>query len=110
MSWTDALANCQKNRSLLVSIPDSATNAEIKNLLLNSTQAWIGLHKTTYWYTTTDAVAKTNWAKGQPGNSNNKYCAAMLMMDGTWTAESCGDLYPFICRDGTNKPFAHTAD
>lgn len=108
MSWNDANTNCLKKDSFLVTISDNATNAEIRNLLPVDTQVWIGLFKSTLWVSTTGYVTLSNWRKGQPDNFyKNEYCAAM-MSDGTWADEPCDDLYPFICRDSTNKHFAHT--
>lgn len=104
MNWSEADTNCQEKKSVLVKIPDNTTNAEIRDLLPNGTDVWIGLSKSTYWHSTNGHIDHTNWREGQPDNFyGNEYCAAMMLEDGTWTDEPCDNLYPFICRDGMNN-------
>lgn len=109
MSWYDAAINCQDKFSVLVEIPNNTTNAEVRDLLPNGTEAWIGLSRYVYWDSTTGYYNPTNWGKGKPNNlDGNAFCAAMMLQNGTWTDESCDALYPFICRDGENdEPFSH---
>uniref|UniRef100_A0A3Q3BA00 Macrophage mannose receptor 1-like n=1 Tax=Kryptolebias marmoratus TaxID=37003 RepID=A0A3Q3BA00_KRYMA len=100
MSWTDAKANCEKKKSVLVIIPDETTNKIIRDLLPNGTEAWIGLFKYVTWYSGDVEISQPKWREGQPDNFyGNESCAAMVLEDGTWADEPCDKLYPFICYD-----------
>uniref|UniRef100_A0A3Q3BMG5 C-type lectin domain-containing protein n=1 Tax=Kryptolebias marmoratus TaxID=37003 RepID=A0A3Q3BMG5_KRYMA len=98
MSWSDAVTNCQEKNSVLVEIPDNTTNEEIRDLLPNDTEVWIGLSKSIYWSRTSSrGLSQPNWGEGQPDNFYNyENCAAMMLENGMWTDEKCTNLYPFI--------------
>lgn len=105
MSWDDANANCKSTKSVLVYIPNSTVNIEVRDLLPKNTEAWIGLFKGTLWYTTVGYITKPNWKTGEPDDRGYKFCVAENMTDGKWTTEACNDLHPFICNDGLHATF-----
>ncbi|XP_047217977.1 C-type mannose receptor 2-like [Girardinichthys multiradiatus] len=100
MSWTDALIDCQTQHSILVQIANNTVNKEIRKLLSNSTEAWIGLYRLAVWVwsDTGEQLSNPNWKEGKVSNlTERNLCAALWFDDGTLTQESCNAMNPFLC-------------
>ncbi|MEQ2298474.1 hypothetical protein AMECASPLE_005505 [Ameca splendens] len=104
MSWTDAFINCENHYSILVQIDDYKVNSEIRRLLSESTEVWIGLYRWAVWVwsDTGEQLSSPNWKEGKVSNlTESNLCAALWFDDGTLTQESCNASNPFLCTDIT---------
>ncbi|KAF6725349.1 Macrophage mannose receptor 1 [Oryzias melastigma] len=126
MSWSDALAFCQRRYNGLLS-PNSPENMVIVNNMVdlprmktstNSSVAWIGLYN--YWRQWIWSLSKTNyyqkdestfrnWAPGKPDNLMEKVQCCEMYDTGEWNDVSCGFSREPICADvtGSSATFVH---
>uniref|UniRef100_A0A914NYH4 C-type lectin domain-containing protein n=1 Tax=Panagrolaimus davidi TaxID=227884 RepID=A0A914NYH4_9BILA len=98
---------CNNLDAHLVSIHDAFVNVilgeEAVNYFHGSTETnfWIGAdnlqsHGTWTW---TDGTPFdfNDWNKGEPQNVSGFGCAALSMVDGTWSAQDCFKSKPYVC-------------
>uniref|UniRef100_UPI003AAEE309 C-type mannose receptor 2-like n=1 Tax=Centroberyx gerrardi TaxID=166262 RepID=UPI003AAEE309 len=100
MSWKDARKYCREYETNLVSSRHWKENSQVKKLLPQGAEAWIGLArpKLWYWSGTDEAYKVKNWQTGQPDNKSGKEnCAAVAVKQGDWSDEDCSLEYPFFC-------------
>ena len=102
LTWAAADAYCQANGMHLASIEDSAEDAVVDALQSGSTsQTFIGANdrasEGTWVWSSGDAWSYTNWSSGEPNNSGDEDCGAILSSSGNWNDAPCANTYPFVC-------------
>ena len=102
LTWAAADAYCQANGMHLASIEGSAENAVVYAIQSGSTsQTFIGANdrtsEGTWVWSSGDTWSYTSWTSGEPNNSGNEDCGAILSSAGNWNDVPCANTYPFVC-------------
>ena len=102
-TWTEALKECLKETSHLVTIDNEAENSRIKALIKAKGKAskyWISLrefdnNKTFLLNSTVSESYYRKWATGEPKGN-----CAHLSTEGYWYGSPCNDKEGYICEKG----------
>ncbi|XP_056604863.1 macrophage mannose receptor 1-like [Triplophysa dalaica] len=102
-TWTEAQIYCKTlNYTDLATVNNINDMNELKNIVKNKKNFWIGLKKTgvNKWkWSLGDPVNYTNWESG-PTN-DRRDCA--VMRNGKWRQQDCNKNMRFICYNESNK-------
>ncbi|GFO21671.1 macrophage mannose receptor 1 [Plakobranchus ocellatus] len=112
--WQDARATCQQKGGDLAAIPDSTTNAFVYHLrtLNDRGTCWIGLNDLGKegefrWIDETQKVEYTNWAPGNPGQTNRhgQDCVVLGYNETQkWSLLDCTAQSGFVCEKQATCP------
>ncbi|KAL1280945.1 hypothetical protein QQF64_015545 [Cirrhinus molitorella] len=96
-SWSEAQSYCRQFYIDLPTIHNSEENNQIKQILLNGWQIWIGLFLDPWEWSDQWDLRFRHWAAGQP-SMNTGACVGMSATDsGKWSQQHCDLQQPFIC-------------
>jgi hypothetical protein len=99
--WVSAKSRCESKGYDLTHINDDAEQNWLTGILSPEGGSWwIGFHDR--WTEgkfswVAGYYDYTNWAAGQPDNSNNQDCVAMGAWNGSWNDFDCSSTKAFIC-------------
>uniref|UniRef100_A0A8D3AR25 C-type lectin domain-containing protein n=1 Tax=Scophthalmus maximus TaxID=52904 RepID=A0A8D3AR25_SCOMX len=101
-SWWDAQAHCRRHHTDLASVRNETENSLIQQVVPSGQRAAIGLHRRT-WDRWSDGTSSTfsHWADGHPQAVGANCVASVIegVHRGTWTENSCGSQFPFMCHN-----------
>ena len=109
LPWNDVRHVCQERfpGSDMVSIHDLELDAFIAEELMDGTDAWLGLRRTTssspWTWTDGSAYDYHNWYGNDPDCRQEECCVGInYVNDGDWTGHHCYFDYNFVCQmDGS---------
>lgn len=108
-TWAEAISYCEQNNSKLVSINNEEILQELSKDLSNPNnekEVWVGLRRRLFngeWYwLNKQSIDITKWASGQPGSSQEKFCASMSLSSNDkdnllWETKSCCESLKPVC-------------
>ncbi|AWO97189.1 putative C-type mannose receptor 2-like [Scophthalmus maximus] len=107
-SWWDAQAHCRRHHTDLASVRNETENSLIQQVVPSGQRAAIGLHRRT-WDRWSDGTSSTfsHWADGHPQAVGPNCVASVIegVHRGTWTENSCGSQFPFMCHNNKKQLF-----
>ncbi|KAL2084683.1 hypothetical protein ACEWY4_020201 [Coilia grayii] len=106
-TWAESISHCQDENAVLVSINSEDILQRLSKKLSNPTNeqdVWVGLRRRLVngeWYWLNKQTMNiTKWEKGQPGDSQEKFCASMSLSSPkafSWKSRSCCDTMKPVC-------------
>ncbi|XP_041963304.1 uncharacterized protein LOC121720898 [Alosa sapidissima] len=108
-TWAEMVGHCQQENGELLSINNEGILRELSQSLSNPSkqeEVWVGLRRRLlngewYWLNK-QPMNITKWFQGQPGSSEDKFCASMSLSSDNnenfrWTSRSCCHVLKPVC-------------
>ncbi|XP_062393634.1 macrophage mannose receptor 1-like [Sardina pilchardus] len=108
-TWAEMIGHCQQENGELLSINNEGILQELSRNLNNphrEKEVWVGLRRRLlngdwYWLNK-QPMNVTKWFHGQPGNSEDKFCASMSLSSDNnknlrWKSRSCCHTLKPVC-------------
>uniref|UniRef100_UPI003AAE14F2 putative C-type lectin domain family 20 member A n=1 Tax=Centroberyx gerrardi TaxID=166262 RepID=UPI003AAE14F2 len=103
-TWTKAQSYCRERYTDLASVRNQAENDEIKTIIPQGTDAWIGLFRDSWKWSDGSATSITNWNTKNSEPKDNITEACGMSRVGKWETWLCSHRLFFVCYSENTYP------